>query len=175
MPQIAAHQNAIKGLATDGARLFSGSADGELAIIEIDSLEPVRLIKAAHDGILNSACAFNGAFATVSRDLTQRLWREDRPPEVVETRHANSIKCVAADPAGRLIASGSYGGGVELYDTGAGAWRGPPVRPTAAGISGLAWDSSAGCFLACAYDGSIFRVHAPEAGEVLTRRVAGQG
>jgi WD40 repeat protein len=173
---IGAHENAIKGLSTDGMRIFSGSADGELAIHDVESLARTGFVEGAHDGILNSTCAFAGGFATVSRDLTMRLWR-DGTPEIVRTHHPNSIKCVAADAAGGLIASGSYGGTIEVYDAFAGTWLEPRLRPTAAGISSLAWDSTEGCFLASAYDGAIFRIRAVRGASpaVNARRIAGEG
>jgi len=160
---LAAHGNAIKGVSTDGVSLFSGSADGELVAHDIETLEPTRRIEGAHDGILNSTCAFAGGFATVSRDLTMRLWRGDER-EVLHSRHPNSIKCMAADPAGGLIASGSYGGTIEIYDVAAGQWLEPLLRPTAAGISCIAWAPARGCFLAASYDGSLHAVQAAHGG-----------
>ena len=152
-----AHANAIKGVATDQERLFAGSADGELSIWDLQTLERLDLIKGAHEGILNDACAFRNGFATISRDLTLRLWG-DGEPKVLSTRHGNSIKCIASDTEGGLIATGSYGGMVEIYDSVAGRWLSPPVRPTAAGISSLTWHGGTRSFLASSYDGSVYDI-----------------
>lgn len=171
--RIAAHGNAIKGLSTDGKRLFSGCADGELGIFDIETLEQLRHVEDAHDCILNATCAFRDGFATVSRDLTLRLWRDDGEAEVLKTRHPNSIKSAASDTAGVLIASGSYGGTIEVYDVKNRAFIEPMIRPTAAGISNLAWDPASGGFVAAAYDGQVFEVRAAP-GEAMTfRRVSG--
>ncbi|MGN7713701.1 WD40 repeat domain-containing protein [Agrobacterium radiobacter] len=152
------HQNAIKGIASDGIRLFSGCADGELAIFDIAADEIVSKIDHAHEGILNDACRFSEGFATVSRDLTLRLWR-GTAPQIIPSRHKFSIKCVAANDAGNLIASGSYGGTVDIYDVEARSWQKIVHRPTAAGISSLTWDPQRSCFLASSYDGHIYQVH----------------
>jgi WD40 repeat protein len=158
--RIEAHENAIKGVSTDGKRFFSGCADGELGIWDVETLERVRAVEDAHDGILNATCAFRDGFATVSRDLTLRLWRDEGEPEVLKTRHPNSIKSAASDTDGVLIASGSYGGTIEVYDVEGRAWLEPSLRPTAAGISNLAWDAASGCFVASSYDGQVFQVRA---------------
>jgi WD40 repeat protein len=154
---LKAHHNAIKGVATDGRRVFAGCADGELSIHDAWSLERLALIEGAHENILNDACAYRDGFATISRDLTLGLWRDEGPVRL-PTRHAHSIKCVAADDAGGLIATGSYVGVVEVYDAAAGRWLDPPVRPTAAGVSSLTWHPGRGAFLAASYDGSVYEV-----------------
>jgi WD40 repeat protein len=154
---IKAHENAIKGVSTDGARLFSGCADGELAVYDAETLERLRFVHGAHDGILNDTCAYEKGFATISRDLTLRLWSEGEPT-VLKSHHGNSIKCLASDAAGVLIATGSYGGTIEVFDTLRGEWLSPVVRPTASGVSSLAWHSERNHFLASSYDGVVYEV-----------------
>jgi WD40 repeat protein len=156
---IKAHENAIKGISNDGNRLFSGCADGELAEFDIESLECVRKTEGAHEGILNGTCVFNDGFATVSRDLTLRLWKSEGV-EVVPSRHKFSIKCIASNTSGDLIATGSYGGTIDVFDVSKKAWKGSIKRPTAAGISSVAWDDNRGHFLASSYDGSVYPIAA---------------
>jgi WD40 repeat protein len=156
---IKAHENAIKGIANDGRRLFSGCADGELGIFEISTLERIKKIENAHDGILNDTCVFRDGFATVSRDLTLRLWTEDGA-RIIPSRHRFSIKCVASNADGNLIATGSYGGTVDVFDVEAGTWLGSVSRPTAAGVSSLTWHEGRCVFLAASYDGNVYPVFA---------------
>lgn len=173
---LKAHENAIKGVATDGKRLFAGCADGELSIHDVETLERAALITGAHDNILNDACAYRNGFATISRDLTLRLWGEGEPV-VLATRHGNSIKCIASDAEGGLIATGSYVGLVAIYDADARCWLDAPVRPTAAGLSSLTWHGGRQAFLAASYDGSIYeiRVERNQAQPVVRAGLYGPG
>jgi WD40 repeat protein len=117
----------------------------------------VERIRAAHDRIANGVCALaDGRFATVSRDRTLRLWTGPRA-EVVPTPHDHSVKCVAATPDGRWVATGAYDGTIALFDLRAGAW-GPVVRPTCAGISSLCAGREPDAVLAASYDGRVYRV-----------------
>ncbi len=150
------HDNAIKGVALSGDQLFSVCADRSAVWQDARTLEPVHVLRDAHDRIANGCAALdNGWFASVSRDLRLRIWSPDYRAEIVETPHTHSIKCVAADPGARTIATGSYDGRVAIYDRGTSAWT-RVERPTTAGISSLAYDPARAAFFGSSYDGSIY-------------------
>ena len=153
------HSGAIKGLAFKGGILASGTSDGEIFFSELPSLNVQHQVTGAHDGIVNDLCAFDNGFATVSRDLTLRLWNlQELIPRVFRTGHRHSIKCVASNARGDLIASGSYGGTVQILNPWEGKWVSAPVRPTTAGISSLTWDNNNHCFVAGSYDGQLYKI-----------------
>ncbi len=150
------HDNAIKGVALSGDRLFSVCADRSAIWQDVRTLEPVHALRAAHDRIANGCAGLGeGWFASVSRDLRLRLWSPDYRATVIETPHAHSIKCVAVSEDCGQIATGSYDGRVAIYDRATQAWA-RVVRPTVAGVSSLAYDPRRGVFLASSYDGSVY-------------------
>lgn len=155
------HRNAIKGIASDGERLFTVAADCSAALTRISDFETEVIWEDGHDKIANGCAALGpGAFASISRDLCLRIWSRDgatghRSP------HVNSIKCVATD--GRYIATGSYGGVVAVFDLETGRWV-LERRLTGAGLSCLVATDGPGAFLASAYDGAVYSVDVPAAG-----------
>jgi WD40 repeat protein len=152
------HANAVKGVAVSGDLIFSVCADTGVAWHDTRTLEPVHRIDAAHDRIANGCVGLGaGRFASVGRDLKLRIWERDFTVATVDTTHQNSIKCVAADDAGRLVATGSYHGHVKVYDLESGRWA-ADKRPTTAGISSLAYDPRRRLFLAGSYDGSVYEI-----------------
>jgi len=154
---IAAHGNAVKGLALGGGLIFSACANTDLAWHDAQSLEEVRRIPRAHTRIANAACALaGGGFATVGRDRMLRLWLAEGEQAFL-TPHPNSVKTMAASPCGRFIASGSYGGTVAVFDRAKGAFD-PMARISKAGISALCWSVAQGCFLAADYGGTVHRL-----------------
>jgi WD40 repeat protein len=151
--------NAIKGVCQARGLLFCGSADGILTILDAGTLQVRHSIRGAHDGILNGVAAYAAGFATVSRDRTVRLWSDDGArQEIIRTRHSHSIKCVASNSAGSLLATGSYGGTIDVFSVPAGGWLGPIRRPTSHGISAIAWDEGYGRFVASSYDGNLYDI-----------------
>ena len=152
------HDNAVKGVAVSGDLIFSVCADTSAAWHSMRTLETVKVISDAHDRIANGCVGLgDGRFASVSRDLKLRLWDPDFTATVVDTPHAHSIKCVTAGVGGRLVATGGYDGHVAVYDRVTGSW--PTVsRPTAAGISSLAYDAEGARFLASSYDGQVYPI-----------------
>ncbi len=156
------HHNAVKGLAVSGDLIFSVCADRSAAWHSVSSLETVKVIPRAHDRIANGCAGLgDGRFASVSRDLKLRLWEPDFTMRVVNTPHTHSIKCVAASTNGALVATGAYDGQVAIYDRELDAWS-TVVRPTAAGISSLAYDTGRLLFLASSYDGTVYEVAGSE-------------
>ncbi|MET0417848.1 MAG: WD40 repeat domain-containing protein [Actinoplanes sp.] len=151
---IPLHANAIKGVACDGEVLMSVSADRATAYHSVAGAM-IERFDDAHDKIANGVVAVApGLFASVSRDLHLRLWRRDGVQRI-ESPHGHSIKCVAACPETSMVATGSYDGTIVVYDVTAGRWL-PPHRPTASGISSLAWSGVPGVFLASSYDGWVY-------------------
>ncbi|MEW2287346.1 WD40 repeat domain-containing protein [Streptomyces sp. NPDC047841] len=151
------HTNAVKGVAVSGDTLFAVCADTSVSWFSLRTLTETGRADGAHTKIVNGCAGLpDGRFASVSRDLTLRIW--DGPTSrAVPTPHDHSVKCVAASPDGRLVATGSYSGSVAVYDTATGTW--PLVaRPTTAGISSLHYDASRARFLASSYDGGVYAV-----------------
>lgn len=153
------HTNAIKGVAAGGDVLFSVCATGAAAFHHLPDLTPIAEVEEAHARIANGAAALpDGTFASVGRDLTLRLWSPaGEQLAAVRTPHPNSIKCVAADPATGLVATGDYHGRVGVYDPASATWV-ADARPTTAGISSLCAGSEPGTFLASSYDGTVYTV-----------------
>ncbi|MFJ8629886.1 WD40 repeat domain-containing protein [Streptomyces sp. NPDC093568] len=152
------HDNAVKGVAASDRYIFSVCADTSVAWHDIRTLELVHRIDGAHDRIANGCVSLaDDHFASIGRDLKLRLWAPDFSSTVVDTPHTHSIKSIAADDSGRLIATGSYHGHVAVYDRERGAW-GPALRPTTSGISSLSYDSGRGLFLASSYDGRVYEI-----------------
>lgn len=149
------HDNAVKGLAVSGNSIFSVCADTSAAWFDTSTLLEVGRVSSAHDKIANGCVALpGGRFASVSRDLTLRLWK-DSTVHTVPTPHDHSIKCVSASTDGRLIATGSYNGVLAVYDLVDRHWRILP-RQTTSGISSLHYDDARQMFLASSYDGAVY-------------------
>jgi WD40 repeat protein len=156
------HDNAVKGVAVSGDFIFSVCADYSAAWQSVSTLKTVKVLPRAHDRIANGCAGLGeGRFASVSRDLKLRLWEPDFTVRVVDTPHTHSIKCVAASADGGLVATGAYDGQVAVYDRKLDAWS-TVIRPTAAGISSLAYDADRLLFLASSYDGNVYEVAGSE-------------
>jgi WD40 repeat protein len=158
------HDNAIKGLASNDREIFSICATGAAAFHSADTLEEIRSIRQAHRKISNGAATLpDGRFASVSRDLSLRIWSSDANKgascEEFPSPHDHSIKCIAACPDSTVLATGSYNGCVALFDWRDRRWI-AVERPTAGGISSLSHTGKAGCFLASSYDGFVYPVSA---------------
>src|SRR4029077_12293017 len=111
----------------------------------------------AHDRIINGCAALgNDDFASISRDLTLKVWH-NQTPSTYPSPHRNSIKCIAASKDGRWIGTGSYGGSVAIFDARNRAWE-KFERPSASGISCIAIGKRDGEFVATSYDGRIHSI-----------------
>jgi toxoflavin biosynthesis protein ToxC len=158
---VALDENAIKGLAASVDYIFSVCATGGTNTFLIADFTKVPEYSGSHDKIANGCTSLpDGTFASVSRDLTLRLWKAGgftiHPAPL-----RNSIKCVAASADGRHIAAGSYGGHVAIFDVEKRSWI-SMERVSAAGISCVAATDMPGAFLASAYDGQIHEVKVVE-------------
>jgi WD40 repeat protein len=148
------HDNAIKGISADEQFLFSVCATAAAAFHRIADFSLARHVDQAHERISNGCTRIEGGFASISRDLKLRLWR-DGASEVFDTPHSHSVKCIAASADQRFFATGSYGGTVAIFDVAERRWR-QFGKPTAAGISCLVSDHRSNGFLASSYDGAIY-------------------
>lgn len=149
--------NAVKGVAIDGDVLFAVCADTSATWWDLATLRPLRSVAAAHSRIANGCVGLgNGVFASVGRDLALRLWQPDGSLDIRDTPHRNSIKCIAASPDGRWVATGGYHGLVAVLDLATGDWS--TSRPTTSGISSLTWHGARAAFVASSYDGNLYQV-----------------
>jgi WD40 repeat protein len=158
LTSIPMHRQAVKGLAVSDERVFSISASGDAALWRSRNLTLISHIEHAHDKIANGVAALpGGRFATVSRDLSLRIW-DDFKHEIYISPHTYSIKCICTSRDGRWIATGSYGGYVAIYDTHKHVWS-DMFRPTMAGISCLAHSNEADEFIASSYDSYLYVIN----------------
>lgn len=154
--QVSMHENAIKGIAADETYIFSVCATAAAAFFRIADFTLETYLDKAHERISNGCTQIQGGFASIGRDLKLRLWR-DGNSEVFDTPHSHSIKCIAISRDRSMIATGSYGGTVALFDLKKRVWT-SVEKPTASGISCLTHDASGEGFLASAYDGRIYPI-----------------
>ncbi|MFJ2380753.1 WD40 repeat domain-containing protein [Pseudomonas protegens] len=159
--QVRMHENAIKGIAADETYIFSVCATAAAAFFRIADFGLETYLDKAHERISNGCTQIQGGFASIGRDLKLRLWR-DGASEVFDTPHSHSIKCIAISRDRSMIATGSYGGTVAVFDLKKRVWA-SVEKPTASGISCLIHDASGEGFLASAYDGRIYPITPPAA------------
>jgi len=151
------YRSPIKALSVSETQLFSVCASTDVAWHSLEDLHEVRRIPNAHTRIANGCCAAGeNSFASVGRDRKLRIWT-DGAEEVFETPHPNSVKCICASDDRMTLMTGAYTGTVAGFDMKTRAW-GTFVRPTASGISSLAFDSARGRFLAASYDGGVYDI-----------------
>jgi WD40 repeat protein len=149
---IALNDNVIKGVACSSDRIFAVCANASASWHAVDDFRCLRRIQNAHERIINGCAAIgDNAFASISRDLTLKIWH-DEVAATYPTPHRNSIKCIAASADGRWLGTGSYGGSVAIFDTHARTWAKFP-RPSASGISCIAPGRRNGEFVAASYNG----------------------
>jgi len=150
--------NAVKGLSAGNDQIFAVCASSDVAWISVAELTLQRYLSHAHERIANACCALpeTGSFASVSRDRQLRLWSDDAV-QAYASPHPNSVKCMAADSAGKTLLTGSYGGTLALFCLEERRWT-RLTRPTTAGISSISWDRHAQRYLAASYDGHVYPV-----------------
>jgi len=154
------HGNAVKGLAAVDGVLMSVCANTDIAWHDTRDWHELARVAKAHDRIANACVALaGGGFASVGRDRMLRLWLPGGDVAFL-TPHPNSVKCMAASPCGRWIASGSYGGTIVLFDRATKAFE-PMHRISKAGVATLVWNARYGAFLAATYDGAVHDIPLP--------------
>lgn len=171
---IKMHKNAIKGIACSDECIFTVCADAAMAVYETRSLKRCYYKPEAHQKIAN-ACAWlrGNEFLSVSRDLKLRRWHMQRnidntclmSVETIDTPSLNSIKCVAADLQGELIAIGNYTGYIGIYQLATQTWL-HWRRISASGISSLS-AGPAGEWLCSTFAGASYQLAQVEKGRVL--------
>jgi WD40 repeat protein len=155
--EIKLHKNAIKGIVCSEDTIFSVCADTATAFHSTDDFSCLKYIEEAHDKIANGCAVLPGnRFASISRDLHLRIWKEFEA-EKIATPHTHSIKCIASSKDGQYLATASYNGRIAIYCVTSGEWV-IVHRPTTAGISSLAFDPINNQFLASSYDGKVYKV-----------------
>lgn len=148
--------NAVKDLCFDGRFVFCAGAARDIAVFDLEGMERKAYRENAHDNIVNSCtCLGPQMFATVSRDLSLRIWNGVELVEKIQTPHNHSIKCAAASTDGQLIATCSYDGKIAVYNRTNGRWV-MHKKLTAAGISSVIYANE--MFYASSYDGNIYGV-----------------
>jgi len=151
------YENAIKGMVATDDRIFSVCASTAIAWHDIWDFKLIRLIPNAHDLIANGCClAGPHGFASVGRDLKLRIWTNDQE-EAYQTPHPNSVKCICASDDRNTLMTGAYTGTLAGFDMATRSWN-SFSRPTASGISALAFDGRNQRFLASSYDGRVYAV-----------------
>ena len=151
------YENAVKGLTGNDQTIFSVCANTSVAWLDIASLEVIDLIQNAHDRIANGCCRIgDSGFASIGRDLKLILWTNGLR-EVYQTPHKNSVKCICASDNGERIVTGSYGGTLAYFNVVTRQWT-SFSRPTAAGISAIAYDATRDQFVASSYDGQLYAI-----------------
>ena len=149
------YRNAVKGLCCDGGILFSVCANTHVAWQNVEDFGVTSVFENAHERIANGCCAIgDGEFASIGRDLRLLLW-QGQCFEAYRTPHRNSVKCIAASADGKRIMTGSYGGTLAGFDVATRTWS-SFSRPTAWGISAIAYDALHDRFLASSYDGKVY-------------------
>ena len=152
------HENAVKGVAVSDGVIFSACADQSVAWHDAATLTELHRVPTAHDRIANACVGLGGGeFASVGRDLRLRLWDSSFHCESLPTPLTHSIKCVSANSSGDVVALGAYDGHVAVYDRTARRWT-SHARPTASGISAMAFDAENRQFLASSYDGRVYPI-----------------
>lgn len=152
-----AHDNAIKGLCTDGQLIFTVCADATAAFFDVAGTN-LRTYPKAHGRIINGCASLGGGkFVSVGRDRTLRIFGLNGQESVVDVPCQHSVKCVAARPDGVIIACGSYRGEFRIFDRSIGKWI-YSKQITPHGISSVAYHDGKGAFLAASYDGNVYPV-----------------
>jgi toxoflavin biosynthesis protein ToxC len=151
------YENAVKGLAANDNVLFSVCANTNVAWQDIKNLDVIRVVEKAHERIANGCCRVGTEnFASIGRDLKLMIWT-GKTSVSYQTPHRNSVKCIAASTDGKRIMTGSYGGTLAGFDVAKKAWS-CFSRPSASGISSIAYQPLHDRFLASCYDGRIYPV-----------------
>ncbi|MEC3979072.1 WD40 repeat domain-containing protein [Amycolatopsis sp. H20-H5] len=154
--ELRLHDNAVKAVAVSGGTLFSVAADAGATWVSTGTLEVVARVSDGHSKIANGCTGLGDEqrFASVSRDLQLRIWDVGQCTLTTPTPHDHSVKCVAASPDGRFVATASYNGFAAVYDRATDSWP-VQVRLSMTGISSLAYSERRGEFLAGSYDGTV--------------------
>lgn len=155
---LSIYENAIKSISVNDGQLFSVCASTHVAWHDCESLALISKQYQVHSKIINACCRIAGSgFATVSRDLTLKIW-VNQQAESYLSPHQHSIKCLGVSEDGQTLMTGSYGGTIAGFDLVSRQWI-HFNRPTNAGISSICYDPINQHFLAASYDGQVYPIH----------------
>jgi WD40 repeat protein len=152
------HSNAIKGISASVEIIFSVCATGAAAFNSTSDFGCIKYIDKAHSKIANGCTGIKGNyFASISRDLKLRIVNEKNIEEI-STLHKNSIKCIASNKIGSLLALGDYNGNCSVYDTQSKKFI-KYSKISDFGISSITFDNEKNSFFASSYNGRIIEVN----------------
>lgn len=108
-----------KSLAVDNDVALTGSADGRIALWDLETARR-RAVYQRNEGDIWSV-VFTGSterFAAASHDWTISLWetKSEQAPLHVLQGHENAVQALAYSPSGTLLASGSADKSVKLWN-----------------------------------------------------------
>ncbi len=132
---LVGHEQAVWTVAVspDGQWLATGSLDGTAKLWDLESGCLLRIIQVSFPVVSLAFSADGDRLATVAADSTAKVWDivqqgEGDPGSPVHTAepiltlsgHANTVTCVAYDPTGRWIATGSKDNTARIWDAQSG-------------------------------------------------------
>ncbi|MEQ1651506.1 MAG: serine/threonine-protein kinase [Hyphomicrobium sp.] len=138
-------------------RAVTAHADGSVAVYNLDSRSRVYGFKRSDASVW--AAVFAGSedlIASSGQDSTVALWQTGTltAPETLLQGHDNAVQALAADPAGRWLASGSADSAVKLWTLGTRDVR-RTLRGHNGSISALGFAPDGTTLAAGSSDGSI--------------------
>lgn len=150
-------QVASVGYSPDGERLVAGMADGDVIVIDTETLE--RTVLEGHGGIVDEVAFHpeNDRLASTSRDKTVRVWEleEGRVEKVLELPAA--ARAVVYGARGETLAVAGLDGVVRLFDVDTGEIL-SQTASVGASLRDLVFDPSAPQRLATVGDDGILRL-----------------
>lgn len=182
---LTGHQNYIRALAfsPDSRRLATGSLDSTIRVWDVAAgRELFRLQGFSADSIMSVAYSPDGSMiAAAARDESIRLWDANSGQGILILRSEGKIKfennralhpkCLAFRPDGKMLASGSEGGVITLWDV-AAEREAAVLRDHASAIAQVSFSPDGERLLSASVDGSIKLWDVVTGMRLLTIRVA---
>lgn len=100
----------------DDTKVFIGTQDGRVHILEVNSGELVATLK--HRGGVSSLALSNDGTKVVtgSQDETAKVWEINNGRLLATLRHKDSVTCVAYSPDGTQVLTGSWDEKIRLWE-----------------------------------------------------------
>lgn len=154
---IALDAGIATSLSVRNNRAVTGHADGTVAVYDLDKRVQLYTFKRTDAGVW--AAAFAGSedlIAAAGQDTTIALWQTGMPsaPDALLQSHTNAIQALAADTAGRWLASSSGDSSVKIWNVERRSVR-RSLRGSADGVTTLAFSSDGAMIAGGRRDGSI--------------------
>jgi WD40 repeat protein len=120
-------QNGLSAVAfsADGKLLLTGSLDGNAQLWDVITRKPVGPRLRHRERITSVVVGADGKFLVTGSDRTVRLW-EVTPPKtrILRLKHqADHVTTAAFSADGRMVATGSQEGNVQIWETATGKAR----------------------------------------------------